>query len=218
MWSWAKQFVLFDEFHQTIVGPSTPNAIALIAGQSGETQWALHNDQGATVTYTNPAFPNSLGASYGSNIMPSTSNAFVPIVNDPGPFPGSALDKNTVKPPYNFDESATNPALNLTFATQPLSFMGSKISAIIASDPNPAADLLDVQRDISIIASSDPAVNWGWYQQGFNANDTSDPYEPQNTATPNPTNDPGSEHRVHPASQRPTVFRLSRRQPAGPEQ
>ncbi len=35
MWSWAKHFVLFDNFHQTIVGPSTPNAIAIIAGQSG---------------------------------------------------------------------------------------------------------------------------------------------------------------------------------------
>ena len=102
MWSWAKQFVLFDDFHQTIVGPSTPNAIALIAGQSGETQWALHNDQGATVTHANPAFPNVMGATYGSNIMPSTSNAYVPIVGDPGPFPGSALDKNQVKPTLQF--------------------------------------------------------------------------------------------------------------------
>src|ERR1700722_18601026 len=34
MWQWAKNFVLFDNFHQTIVGPSTPNAIAIIAGQS----------------------------------------------------------------------------------------------------------------------------------------------------------------------------------------
>jgi phospholipase C len=191
MWSWAKQFVLFDDFHQTIVGPSTPNAIALIAGQSGETQWALHNDQGATVTHANPAFPNVMGATYGSNIMPSTSNAYVPIVGDPGPFPGSALDKNQVKPPYNFDESPTNPTLNLTFATQPLSFMGGNINSIIATDPNPAADLLDVQHDIETIASKDPTVNWGWYQQGFNANDAPDPFEPQNTATPNPTNNPG---------------------------
>jgi phospholipase C len=38
MWSWAKNFTLFDNFRQTIVGPSTPNAIAIIAGQSGETQ------------------------------------------------------------------------------------------------------------------------------------------------------------------------------------
>ena len=106
MWRWATNFVLFDNFRQTIVGPSTPNAIAIIAGQSGETQWALHNDQGATVTYANPAFPNPLGASYGSNVMPSTSNAFVPVVNDPGPFPGSNLDKNAVKPPFSANLAA----------------------------------------------------------------------------------------------------------------
>ncbi len=191
MWSWAKNFVLFDNFRQTIVGPSTPNAIAIIAGQSGQTQWALHNDQGASVTYANPAFPNPLGASYGSKIMPSTSNAFVPIVSDPGPFPGSNLDTSPVKPPYNFDEDPTNPTLNLTFASQPLSFMGSNIASIIKSDPNPRADLLDVQHDIFAIATGNPAVNWGWYQQGFNGNDVSDPYEPQGTGTPNPTNDPG---------------------------
>ncbi|HYB80106.1 MAG TPA: alkaline phosphatase family protein, partial [Mycobacterium sp.] len=191
MWLWAKNFVLFDNFHQTIVGPSTPNAIAIIAGQSGETQWALHNDEGATVAYPNPNFPNPLGASYGSKVMPTTSNAFVPVVGDPGPFPGSNLDTNTVKPPYNFDENPANPTVNLTFATQPLSFMGQNIEHIIATDPNPSADLRDVQHDIETIASRDPAVNWGWYQQGFNANDASDPFEPQNSATPNPTHDPG---------------------------
>jgi len=191
MWHWAKHFVLFDNFHQSIVGPSTPNAIALIAGQSGQTQWALHNDQGATVTYANPAFPNPLGASFGSMVMPSTSNAYVPIVADPGPFPGSNLDTNTIKPPFNFDENPANPSLNLTFATQPLSFMGHNIKDIIANDPNPAADLLDVQHDIETIASHDPAVNWGWFQQGFNGNDTPDPFEPQNSTTPNPTHDPG---------------------------
>ena len=191
MWSWAKYFVLFDNFRQTIVGASTPNAISIIAGQSGETQWALHNDQGAKITYSNPAFPNPRGARYGSNVMPSDSNAYVPIVSDPGPFPGSNLDKNTVKPPYNFDENPNNPSLNLTFATLPLSFMGNTIHSIIATDPNPAADLLDVQNDIATVASTDPTVPWGWYQQGFDANDAPDPYEPQSTATPNPTNDPG---------------------------
>lgn len=190
MWSWAKNFVLFDNFRQTIVGPSTPNAVAIIAGQSGQTQWALHNNEGAAVTYANPAFPNPLGASYGSQVMPSTSNAFVPVVNDPGPFPGSNFDTNAVKPPYNFDDNPANPTLNLTFATQPLSFMGANIANVIKSDPDPRADLLDVQHDIFTIATQDPVVNWGWYQQGFNANDAPDPYVPQGTGTPNPTNNP----------------------------
>jgi phospholipase C len=191
MWSWAKNFTLFDNFHQTIVGPSTPNAIAIISGQSGQTQWALHPDEGATVTYADQMFPTPIGATYTPKNTAATSNAYVPIVGDPGPFPGSNNDTSAVKPPYNFDESATNTSLNLTFATQPLSFMGSDIGKIIKSDPNPTADLRDVEDDIKKVASFDRPVNWGWYQQGFNANDASDPYEPQGTATPNPTNNPG---------------------------
>jgi phospholipase C len=191
MWSWAKNFTLFDNFRQTIVGPSTPNAIAIIAGQSGQTQWALHPEEGASVSYANPSFPNPRGASYGSKLTPAKSNAFVPVVNDPGPFPGSNADASAVKPPYNFDEDPTNPSLNLTFASQPLSFMGSDIEKIIKSDPNPTADLRDVHEDIKKVAAFDRPVNWGWYQQGFNGNDAPDPYEKQGTGTPNPANDPG---------------------------
>ena len=188
MWSWAKNFVLFDNFHQTTVGPSTPNAIAIIAGQSGETQWALHPTQGPTITYSNPAFPNVKGATYSG---PSgNTNAYVPIIADPGPFPGSLKDPSATKPPYNFDENASNPALNLTFATLPLSFMGSTIGQTIQGDQNPRADLADVQHDVFTIASKNEAVPWGWYQQGFDANDKPDPYEPQGTGTPNPIDDP----------------------------
>ena len=190
MWSWAKHFVLFDNFHQTIVGPSTPNAIAIIAGQSGQTQWAEHPNDGAVTTYANPAFPNPAGASYAANPAQATSNAYVPVVNDPGPFPGSNLDKNAVKPPYNpSDENPANPTLNLTFATQPLSYMGSDIEKIIKTDPNPAADLLDVRQDIKEIAAFDSPVQWGWYQQGFNSNDVPDPFENPGTPTV-PTDNP----------------------------
>ncbi len=198
MWQWAKNFVLFDNFHQTIIGPSTPNAIAIIAGQSGETQWALHNSEGATTTYANASFQNVLGASYAQSTPPAAgdTNAYVPVVGDPGPFPGSNLDKSSVKPPYNADENAANPAPNLTFASLPLSFMGGNIEQIIKNDQNPTADLLDVQNDIKTIASHNPAVNWGWYQQGFNANDsnTNSAYNSASFATsgtPNPNNIPG---------------------------
>jgi phospholipase C len=174
LWQWAKNFVLFDNFRQTTIGPSTPNAIAIIAGQSGETQWALHSTtEGATVSHANPAFPTPLGASYGSHFA-GNSNAYVPVVGDPGPFPGSNLDHSAVKPPYNADENPANPSLNLTFATLPLSFMGSGIGDTIANDQNPRADLLDVQHDILTIASVNAPVAWGWYQQGFDAADEPD--------------------------------------------
>jgi len=141
LWQYADRFTVFDNFHQTTIGPSTPNAIAMIAGQSGETEWALHPNLGA--------------------------NGTVPIVGDPGPFPGSNKDTSAVKPVYGTDENPASPNGNLTFATLPLSFMGGKIGQIIAQDENPAADLLDVQHDIWTVASKDPNVQWGWYQQGF---------------------------------------------------
>ena len=185
LWQWAKNFVLYDNFSQSVVGPSTANAISLLAGQTGETQAGLHPNEAPVITASASGQP--LGQSYaGNNTVNGSvqSNAFVPVLNDPGPFPGSSNDHNAVKPPYNFDESKTNTSLNLTFASQPLSFMGSNIAEIVAHDPNPRADLLDVQHDIFTIASFNQQVNWGWYQQGFNTNDAADPFEPQGTGTP----------------------------------
>jgi len=181
LWQYADRFTLFDNFHQTTIGPSTPNAIAMIAGQSGETQWALH-----------PA----LGVS-----------GQVPVVADPPPFPGSTSDHAAVKPTWGSDESTNNtnglpvysinvataahsaPNANLTFATLPLSFMGNKINTVIAQDENPAADLLDIQHDIFEVSSKDPSVQWGWYQQGFGP-------EPFDGTT---TNEDGKNDIVHPA-------------------
>jgi len=153
LWQYADRFTLFDNFHQTVIGPSTPNAIAMIAGQSGETQWALHPSEGSNNT-ASPTVSLSGG---------------VPVVGDPGPFPGSNLDTSPIKPPYNpGDENPATPTLNQTYATLPLSFMGKSIEKIVASDENPALDLLDVQDDIKKIASDKlPPVNWGWYQEGY---------------------------------------------------
>jgi phospholipase C len=150
LWQYADRFTLFDNFHQTIIGPSTPNAIAVIAGQSGDTQWVLHPEQ----------------AGHGE-----------PIVADPGPFAGSHRDTSPVKPPYGRPGvvDPDKPAPNQTYATLPLSFMGPDIHTIIASDANPAMDLLDVQHDIETIAGKNPRpIPWGWYQQGYDRepNDT----------------------------------------------
>ncbi len=52
LWSYADRFTLFDNFFDTVIGPSTPNAIAMIAGQSGLTQWVKHPDLALGVTGT----------------------------------------------------------------------------------------------------------------------------------------------------------------------
>jgi phospholipase C len=148
LWRYADRFTLFDHFMDTIVGPSTPNAIAMISGQGGETQWMLH-----------PEAENTGGDGKG---------ATVPMTSDPQPYWGSPLDKadrlhqpQAVKPFGGVSK-------NLTFASLPLSFMGNAIKQTTAADYDPAFDLPDVQEDIEKIAGHGvKAVNWGWYQQGY---------------------------------------------------
>ena len=71
LWNYADRFTLFDNFFDTVIGPSTPNAIAMIAGQSGMTQWVKHPELGINI---------------------NTTNAQLPVTGDPQPFWGSALD------------------------------------------------------------------------------------------------------------------------------
>jgi len=154
LWRYADRFTLFDHFFDTVIGPSGPNAIAMIAGQSGETEWMLH-----------PDLADSAGKR--ANSLPLTANAL--------PYWGSLLDTGN-HPRQPEPKPAATPAPNLTFATLPLSFMGDAIEKTTASDFNPVFDLLDVQADIKKIAGHGvAAVNWGWYQQGYD-------HEPTDTA------------------------------------
>ncbi|MGA8069586.1 MAG: alkaline phosphatase family protein [Terriglobales bacterium] len=150
LWQYADRFTLFDNFFDTVIGPSTPNAIAMIAGQSGVTQWIKH-------------------PGLGNNVNPT--NAALPVTGDPQPFWGSALDPTPAgqkQPTEGGGAPSTNPASNLTFASLPLSFMGNQVETLTASDLNPAFDLLDVQKDIKKLAgSASGPVNWAWYELGY---------------------------------------------------
>ena len=161
LWNYADRFTLFDNFFDTVIGPSTPNALAMIAGQSGETQWVEHPELASNV--------NTLGSA-------------LPVTADPQPFWGSALDVFTPpgqkQPVDNPGGVSTNPAANLTFATLPLSFMGNQIQAITQEDSNPVMDLQDVQNDITkITADGNQPVNWGWFQEGYD-HEITDPTGP----------------------------------------
>jgi phospholipase C len=153
LWTYADHFTLFDNFFDTVIGPSTPNAIAMIAGQSGVTQWVKHPELGSNV---------------------NTTAAALPVTSDPQPFWGSALDVLTPpadkQPVDNPGGVSSNPASNQTYATLPLSFMGNQIQNITAQDSNPVMDLQDVQADITKIAGdNNKPVNWAWYQSGYDA-------------------------------------------------
>ncbi len=152
LWNYADRFTLFDDFHQTVLSASTPNAIAMIAGQSGETQWVKH--------------PTEATTSLGSN--------GVPVVSDGDPFWGSQLDTTPAATKQPANPPSKTPEINLTFASLPLSFMGSEIQTTVQGDTQPA-DLTDVEKDITEIAGNGvKPTNWGWYQQGYDRefNDT----------------------------------------------
>ena len=166
MWTYADHFTLFDNFFDTVIGPSTPNAIAMIAGQSGETQWVKHPELASNN---------------------NTTNAQLPVTGDPQPYWGSALDVLTPpsekQPTESGAAGTTNPASNLTFASLPLSFMGKQIKNITASDLDPAFDLGDVQEDIVKIAGDhNKAVNWEWFQEGYD-HEVTDPTSKPTYAT-----------------------------------
>jgi phospholipase C len=159
LWNYADRFTLFDNFFDTVIGPSTPNAIAMISGQSGLTQWVEHPELGSDVNKTNAA---------------------VPLTADPLPFWGSALDTLTPagekQPVHNHESPSNTPASNLTFATLPLSVMCNQIEQITSQDRNPALDLMDVQADIKKISGDgNKPVNWRWFQEGYDLEPTDTP-------------------------------------------
>jgi phospholipase C len=166
-WTYASRFTIFDNIFATEDTPSTPNAIAMIAGQSGETQWVKHG----TDADTGPLAGTINGTTYSGTGTTQT----VPVVNDPNPFWGSeydttATDRQPTSPNENY--KAGNIAPNLTFATVPLTAMGSGVTAATAHDASPA-DLADIQKDIPFIQSlGRPPVAWGWYQNGYDLEPT----------------------------------------------
>ena len=156
LWQYADRFTLFDHFFDTVIGPSGPNAIAMIAGQSGQTEWMFH-----------------------PSLAEPKDGSALPLVANPHPYYNLPLDAAGLpaKPTLNTEKLH---APNLTFASLPLSFMGDAIEATVAADYNPAFDLMDVKEDIKKIAGHGmPAVNWGWYQQGYDR----EPTDPVGIAT-----------------------------------
>jgi phospholipase C len=159
-WQWASRFTIFDNIFATEDTPSTPNAVAMIAGQSGETQWVKHGPNGKTYT---------VGSHTGTTQGP-------PLVNDPQPFYGSQFDQTTVdRQPAGANESYSdsNIASNLTFASLPLTFQGGKVAKVMAQNLNPDFDLPDIQQDIPYIQRvGTKPVNWRWYQEGYDLEST----------------------------------------------
>ena len=162
-WRWAKNFTLYDNIFATEDTPSTPNAIAMIAGQSGESQWVKHGADGEKV---------SVGGKDG--VLQG-----VPLVNDPQPFWGSQFDTTTDgRQPAGAKESYANGniAKNVTFASVPLTLGGKDTAGAMAQDRHPAQNQADIPQDLAAISSrAGKPVAWRWYQEGYDHEPTDAP-------------------------------------------
>ena len=126
-WRYASRFTIFDNVFATEDTPSTPNAVAMIAGQSGETQWVKH--PGATANPADDGFTGPIsGTINGKTYSGSATTQGPPLVEDPQPWWGSEFDDTTIgrEPAGAAGKefyASSNIASNLTFASLPLSFM-----------------------------------------------------------------------------------------------
>ena len=162
-WQYAGRFTIFDNIFATEDGPSTPNAVAMISGQVGQTQWVKHPGEAAVGT---------AGAVSCSLFEP-------PLIGDPQPFWGSQYDTTaggvSGPPPYARQPAGVkdgyannNITANFTFASLPLTFQGKGIAEVLGKDPKYSTDTADIAKDIPYIEKygSNP-VNWGWFQEGY---------------------------------------------------
>ena len=196
-WQYANRFTIFDNIFATEDTPSTPNAVAMIAGQSGETHWVKHPSADAahpTATGTTAPYSGTV-ANYGGNGFPIIGNVAStnysgtgttqgpPLVNDPQPWWGSVFDNTATNRQPNAPKEfwgPTNIASNLTFASVPLTLMGNWIKWYTNQDSNPSFDLADISQDIPYIyKQGGEPVAWRWYQNGYDQ-------EPNDSAFPLP--------------------------------
>ncbi len=57
LWLYAHHFALYDHIFDAMYGPSTPGNIDLIAGQTGQTQWAQHPNEAVKPDIKGPGEP-----------------------------------------------------------------------------------------------------------------------------------------------------------------
>lgn len=188
MWRWANRFVLFDNIFATEDTPSTPNAIAMIAGQAGETQWVKHADAdgksvGATALMAGDFTKTRKGEDYDHPEGQFGTTQSVPILEDPNPYWGSQFEigrrsGEPVSPGESYGTTrpagTKNVAPNLTFATVPLTAAGKNVVELMHGDRHPETDLADIWRDIHDIAkrSQHEALPWRWYENGYDREPT----------------------------------------------
>jgi len=155
LWTYARKFALYDHIFQEMTGPSTPGNLAIIAAQSGQTQYVRHPETGIT---------DNGDKSRGQ-----------PVLNDNDPLAGSPSDISVgTKQPVNpKDYPGYTVADNQTYASLPVTLGGQDIATITQADTDPAADLSDISEDVASIAKSGGSqIPWAWYEEGYSKEPT----------------------------------------------
>ena len=161
--------------------PPSPNAVAMIAGQSGETQWVKHGPNGQIYSRGHQHWHHARSTDRQGSISLST-------------VPSSTRRTSTSNPPVRKENySNSNIASNLTFATLPLTFQGSNITEVMEQNLNPIFDTPDIQQDIPYIQDLDiKPVNWRWYQEGYDLESTDTTGRPRTCPTSATTRGPST--------------------------
>lgn len=159
-WQYASRFALYDHMFQYFTGPSTPGNIAIMAAQTGDTQWALHPSEAYTLPQAS---------------VNNASGAGVPVMGDNDPLWGSKLDPHYPSTLVPSASPSSSPQINLTFASLPMTLQGGQAPSVFtaANDPTNSTDTADTTADIAYLGRlGGPQVPWGWYQEGYDANDS----------------------------------------------
>lgn len=188
-WQYANRFTIFDNIFATEDTPSSPNAIAMIAGQAGETQWVKHGATATSQAYngtvvsesvsaTTTASPNGTVSVTSVTQSGTAAPGGVPLTGDAQPYWGSVFDTTTTNRQPNGPKegwSYSNINENLTFANVLLTLGGSNVTTLMAGDKAAATDQADIATDIPYIQKFGTAgAGWRWYQNGYDT----EPNEP----------------------------------------
>ncbi len=137
LWLYADRFVLFDHIFQSMVGPSTPGNLAIIAAQSGQTQEALHPGEGE------------------------------PVLNDNDPYWGSPQDKQSGQPANPHDFPGYHIQRNQTYATLPLSLAGAKAPVLTQTDREASDLDDIHEDIAYLGAQGHANIPWAWFEEGY---------------------------------------------------
>jgi len=182
LWNYAKNFTLFDNIYQQMTGPSTPGNLAIIGAQSGQTQGVLHPNQNISGNgASGPGLPvlNDVCPKWGS-----LSDTYAMTTGTPY---NSVQECHNTDPPVALNRSHTTVyQQNLTYATLPVSFEGPNALSTFTNnnDLGGGSDIADLNNavvsgtntisDTGAVAAQDGSVvPWGWFEEGYGANDPS---------------------------------------------